>query len=237
VVMPAFNEADAIGGTLDELMAVVPRVAVVDDGSSDNTSEVAGSRGAKVLRLATNLYYGGALQAGLRYALQTEADIIVTFDADGQHDPSCIPALTAPVREGRADYVIGSRYISAGPGGFSIRGMGSRFFAGLTSFVLDKRITDPTSGFLAMSRDVARLFCGPLFPQDYPDADILIMLDRMGFRLLEVPVTMRVSRTGRSMHGGLLRPVYYLVKMSISMINLATRQDLRHRRREADIAV
>ncbi len=238
VVVPAYNEAQAIGETLDGLLEVASRVVVVDDGSDDRTAAVAAERGVTVLRLATNLYYGGALQAGFRYALKTDAQVIVTFDADGQHDPAYIESLVEPVRQGRADYVIGSRFLQDGANvSMSVRQIGIKIFAVLASLVLKRRVTDPTSGFLAMNREVARVFTGPLFPQDYPDADILIMLDRMGFGLLEVPVNMRPSISGGSMHAGILRPLYYTIKMSISMINLATRGDLKKRREEAKIAV
>jgi len=83
---------------------------------------------------------------------------------------------------------------------------------------------------------VARVFLSNLFPQDYPDADVIIMLDRMGFRIVEVPVKIRPSQSGQSMHGGFLKPLYYIAKMSVSMLHLATRSDLAQKRKEARIA-
>jgi glycosyltransferase involved in cell wall biosynthesis len=238
VIMPAFNEAGVIGETLAELRDYAAHVLVVDDGSSDGTAAEARAGGAEVLRLATNLNYGGALQAGFRYALKgTRFPWFVTFDADGQHDPAALGDLVSPLREGRCDYVLGSRFLGRGGDDIPLaRDIGIRLFARATSLALGRPISDPTSGLAAMSREVARVFLLDLYPQDYPDADVIIMLARMGFRVEEVPVDTRRSRSGKSMHAGLLRPLFYLYKMSLSMLNLATRRDLRERRKEADLA-
>jgi len=238
VVVPAYNEADVIGETLAELCKVAAHVLVVDDGSNDDTAERAMEEGAEVLRLPINLNYGGALQAGFRYALRkTRLPHAVTFDADGQHDPAYMERVLAPIRQGTADYVLGSRYLEPSGRAHSFsRQAGARLFAAATSAALGKRITDPTTGMTAMTREVARVFLSDLFPQDFPDADVLIMLDRMGFVIQEVPVRMRRSRSGRSMHAGLMRPLYYTLKMSVSMIHLLSRRDLPERRKEARLA-
>ena len=238
VVMPAYNEEGVIRETLKELLAVAPHVLVVDDGSDDGTGEAARSSGATVLRLATNLNYGGALQAGFRHSVRnTDFPYIVTFDADGQHDPAYIDPLLVPLRDGEADYVLGSRYLEGASTGASFsRDMGARLFAAATSIALGARITDPTSGLIVMTREVMQVFLLELFPQDFPDADVIIMLDRMGFKIKEVPVTMRPSKSGKSMHAGLIKPIYYIAKMSVSMLHLATRGDLMARRKEAQIA-
>ncbi len=237
IIIPAFNEAAVLGETLRELREQARHLLVVDDGSGDRTAAIARAGGARCLRLPTNLNYGGALQAGFRYALRkTEFPYFLTFDADGQHDPASLPGLLQPLREGRADYVLGSRFIEGRPDDAPLaRRVGIRLFAAAASWVLGQRITDPTTGLLGVGRETARMFLSPLFPQDYPDADVLIMLGRMGFRVLEVPVLMRPSRRAGSMHGGVLGPAYYLAKMSTSMIHLAARGDLLEKRREANL--
>jgi hypothetical protein len=237
VIIPAFNEAPVLAETLGELRGYARRLLVVDDGSQDETSRIARESGAGCLRLATNLNYGGALQAGLRFALrQTGFPYFLTFDADGQHDPAALAGLLEPLRQGRADYVLGSRFLAGAPVSLPLlRRAGIRLFAAAASSVLKFRITDPTTGLLGLTREAARMFLSPLFPQDYPDADVLIMLARMGFRIREVPGRMRPSRRRGSMHGGVLRPAYYLLKMSTSMIHLAARGDLREKRREATL--
>ena len=237
VIIPAFNEAPVLAETLAELSGYARHLLVVDDGSQDETSRIAQASGARCLRLATNLNYGGALQAGLRFALrQTGFPYFLTFDADGQHDPAALESLLEPLRQDRADYVLGSRFLTGAPVALPLtRRAGVRLFAAAASSVLNFKITDPTTGLLGLRREAARMFLSPLFPQDYPDADVLIMLARMGFRIREVPATMRPGRRPGSMHGGVLRPAYYLLKMSASMIHLAARGDLREKRREASL--
>ncbi|HUT51870.1 MAG TPA: glycosyltransferase family 2 protein [bacterium] len=238
IVVPAFNEAAVIGDTLHELLAVARYVLVVDDGSTDGTDRAARAAGAQVLRLGANLNYGGALQAGFRYAARRSSlPYVVTFDADGQHDPAHLDALLGPLREGRGDYVLGSRFQGGrAPSLPRSRDLGIRLFARAASLAVGFRVTDPTTGMAAMTREVSRVFLLDLFPQDYPDADVIIMLSRMGFKIIEVPVKMRPSHSGKSMHSGLIRPLYYIAKMSVSMIHLATRGDLREKRKEASIA-
>ncbi|MFO8056165.1 MAG: glycosyltransferase family 2 protein [bacterium] len=238
IVMPAYNEAEVIADTLSGLFEHGFHVLVVDDGSSDDTAEKARRAGAQVLKLAANLNYGGALQAGFRFALRhTDVPYLVSFDADGQHDPAHVDALLRPLREGKADYVIGSRYLEDGARGDSFyRDLGIRLFAKAASLAVGRRITDPTSGMVAFTREVAQVFMLDLFPQDYPDADVIVMLSRMGFAITEVPVSVGSRRSGASMHTGLLRPLYYIAKMTVSMLHLATRGDLREKRKEARIA-
>ncbi len=238
VVTPAYNEAKVIEATLSALFEKVERALVVDDGSSDETSRRAAAAGAETLRLATNLNYGGALQTGFLYAVKkTDLPYIMTFDADGQHDPSYLEAMLEPLRTGKADYVIGSRYLEGSPRGVpAARDLGIRLFAAAASAVVGQRITDPTSGLLAMTREVAQVLCSDFFPQDYPDADVVILLSRMGFRIMEVPVRMKPSPTGKSMHSGVTRPLFYVAKMSLAMIHAAARPDPRQKRKEAKIA-
>ncbi len=237
IVMPAYNEGEVIAETLSELMDYGFDVLVVDDGSTDDTGEKAKQAGATVLRLSTNLNYGGALQAGFRFALRhTSAAHLLSFDADGQHDPAEAPGLLQPLREGLADYVIGSRYISNTRGHSRYRDLGIRLFGKAASLAVGRRITDPTSGMAAMTREVASVFLLDLFPQDYPDADVIVMLSRMGFNITELPVSVRSRKSGVSMHTGLLRPLYYLAKMTVSLLHIATRGDLAEKRKEACIA-
>jgi len=110
VVVPAYNEGRVIGATVDSLLSAGYRVVVVDDGSSDDTGDV---RRLPVvyLRHPVNLGQGAALQTGMTYALRAGAQIVVHFDADGQHDCRQIESLIAPILEGRADVVLGSRFL------------------------------------------------------------------------------------------------------------------------------
>ena len=111
VVVAAFNEAGRLGETLASLDTSRYVVAVVDDGSSDATSAIAGAYPVWLLRHPINCGAGAALRTGMTFALSRGADIIVAFDADGQHDAAEIPLLVAPARDGGFDVVIGSRFL------------------------------------------------------------------------------------------------------------------------------
>jgi glycosyltransferase involved in cell wall biosynthesis len=202
VIVPAHDEEESLPRTLAELAAAVPELdcLVVDDGSHDATACVAAEHGVDVLRHPFNLGVGGALQTGFRWAVERGYDIGVQLDADGQHDPACLEALLEPVRSGRCDVSIGSRYVrDSGYRAPLARRAGMVLFSGLVSAALGTPITDTTSGFRAYARRVMEV-CQHDFPWDFPDAPLLIRLGRSGFRLAEVPVRMRERRAGRSFY-------------------------------------
>jgi hypothetical protein len=213
VIIPAHNEQESLPRTLGEVRAAAPEagVLVVDDGSRDATASVARRHGVPVLRHPVNLGVGGALQTGFRWALEHGYDVGVQLDADGQHDPAYLAALLEPMRAGRCDVSIGSRYVRrSGYRAPVARRLGMVLFSGLVSAVLHERITDTTSGFRAYARPVMEV-CQHDFPKDFPDAPLLIALGRRGFRLEEVPVEMRERRAGRSFYT-LGKSLYYPYK-------------------------
>jgi glycosyltransferase involved in cell wall biosynthesis len=190
---------------------------VVNDGSHDETCDAARSAGALVISHPFNLGYGVAIQTGYKYAQAKGYDFVVQMDGDGQHDPAYIKALLAPVLDGETDFTLGSRFLDVQSYAPSLaRQVGMVFFRWLVSTLIKTRITDSTSGFQAFNRRVIRYFTTEVFPCDYPDADMLITLHRAGFRILEVPVRMHASVTGKSMHTG-WKPLYYMFKMLLSI--------------------
>lgn len=219
VLIPAYNEEQCLGEVLDRIRAACPfDVVIVDDGSVDATARVARQHGAIVLRHPFNMGYGAALQTGYKYAAQLDYEVLVQIDADGQHDPSYIVPLARRILDGHSDACVGSRFL-LGEGYIPpfARRLGMVLFGKIASVVTHRRVTDPTSGYQALSRRVFRFFKSDLFPADYPDADVLILLYRAGFRAEEIPVAMRASVTGQSMHGGILRPMFYVFKMLLSI--------------------
>src|SRR5215510_6249182 len=157
VIVPALNEEESLPRTLDEVRKVAPQVdlLVVDDGSHDATAEVARQRGVPVVHHAVNLGVGAALQTGFRWACEHGYDVGIQLDADGQHDPAYLPALLAPVLEGRCDVAIGSRFVSAS--GYRApwnRRLGMLLFSGVVRLALGRAISDTTSGFRAYNRPV-----------------------------------------------------------------------------------
>ncbi len=216
-VIPAFREAGRIGKVVAALAEQGFEVLVVDDHSGDATAEEAAAAGAKVVRLPYRLGYGGALQTGYLYALARGYEAVVQLDGDGQHEPACARDVVGPILSGEADVVMGSRFLEDPDYPMPwMRRMGRRLFGGLAGLIVRRKVTDPTTGYQAVARKVLRLYASQLFPEDYPDADMLVMLHRMGFRVREVPVKMYPS-PGASMHSGIVRPLYYLYKMTLAI--------------------
>ena len=146
VVIPAFNESATIGRLIHEMKPFVHCVIVLDDGSFDDTAIQARNSGARVIRHVSNEGYDRALQKGLTEALNLGADILVTFDADGQHDPRYIRQLSQPIVLGQADLVAGQRS--------TITCFGEKVFALYTSARFGVR--DPLCGLKAYSRHLCQ---------------------------------------------------------------------------------
>jgi hypothetical protein len=219
-IVPALNEAEVIGRVVEEIRAADPRidVVVVDDASSDETAEVARALGASVLRLPFNVGIGGAVQTGFRFAVAQGYDLAVRLDGDGQHDAREIPKLLGPVERGDANIVIGSRFAEAG-GTYRppfARRIGIRVFARLVSLLGGQRVTDTTSGFIALDRLGIQLFARD-YPHDYPEVEATLVALRSGLRLAQVQVEMRERETGASSIT-FLRSLYYIVKVMLALL-------------------
>ena len=226
VVMPAHNEEESLGPTLVRVREALPHadVVVVNDYSTDRTSEVAWAHGAHVVELPCNLGYGGAVQTGFKFAIAGNYDIVLQIDADGQHDPASAKDLLGPVLRGETDVAIGSRFL--GQAKYRIPGMrrlGMGVFGSIVSFVTRQRFSDPTSGYQALDRKVVEFFARDNYPSDFPDADTIILLALAGFRVREVPVTMEARTAGTSMHSN-LKAFYYVAKMLLSILMVLLRQ-------------
>jgi len=226
IIIPAYNEAGRIATSIAGIRKFGNAdVVVVDDGSNDDTAGEAKAAGARVIELPFNLGYGAALQTGFKYALDKGYEFAVQMDADGQHDPLSMEALISPVLRDEIDVVIGSRFLDKGnyKAPF-VRRMGMYFFGIIASLFTGRRITDPTSGFQALNKKVMEFYASDAYPADYPDADVIIMLHRQGFRFKEVPVIMH-NAAKRSMHGGILKPLYYIFKMMLSIFVTLLRKE------------
>jgi glycosyltransferase involved in cell wall biosynthesis len=218
--MPAFNEAGRVGDVVCDVRESLPTadVLVIDDGSTDATADEARAAGALVASLPLNSGYGAALQTGYKYAVRHGYRLIGQIDADGQHQARYFQDMLSALEDSDAHVVIGSRFLDK-DGHYQAsraRAVGIALFGRIASRLTRQHVTDPTSGFQVLSVDVARFFCSDVYPSDYPDADILILLHRSGFRVCEVPVQMRPS-TNVSMHAG-HESLYYVYKMFLSIL-------------------
>jgi len=192
IQIPAYNEEATIAKALAALPRSVPgfssvETLVIDDGSTDATSERAREAGAgRVVRLTTNRGLAEAFSVGLSEALAMGADVIVNFDADLQYDPADIPALVAPVLEGRADFTIGDR----GPGQLAHFSPSKRLLQRMGSWVVRQasgiQVTDAVSGFRAVSAEAARRL--NVFSKLTYTLETLIQAGYKGLRVVSVPV-------------------------------------------------
>jgi glycosyltransferase involved in cell wall biosynthesis len=217
-IVPALNEEVTVGRVIDEIRAFDPgfAIVVVDDGSTDRTAGVAVDRGAHVLRLPFNLGIGGAMQTGFRFAFEQGYDIAVQIDGDGQHDPSQLPKILAPVLAGEADLCVGSRFTGQGAYRSSfLRRIGIKIFASIVSAVVGQKVTDTTSGFRAVNSKGIALFASD-YPHDYPEVEATVMCVKHKLRLKEVPVEMR-ERGGGASSITALRSIYYMTKVLLAI--------------------
>lgn len=208
VIIPAYNEASVIGQTVSDVRKICSNVVVVDDGSGDETGKAAEAAGAKVSRHIINRGQGAALRTGINYALSLGADIIVTFDADGQFDAAEIEKICGPIISGEADIVLGSRFLhSSSP--FSkgeLEGVGNKipflkrmilrpailFTRALTGLEL----SDTHNGFRALNRAAAEKI---ELRQDRMahSSEIIHEIARLNLKYKEIPITVNYTDYSR----------------------------------------
>ncbi len=223
IVIPAYNEQEALAGVLSEIRAMPPSddvelaAVVVDDGSIDRTSEVAREGGARVLRLCRNLGIGGAVQSGLRLARRERFDFAVQVDGDGQHPPGEIMKLIAAA--GDADLLIGTRFSPGDKANFKstpLRRLGSWWLRLVLRVMARVRVSDPTSGFRLYGPRALALF-DETYPYDFPEPESLAVARKAGLVIRETPVTMRTRQGGSSSIAG-FSTIYYMLKVTIAVV-------------------
>jgi glycosyltransferase involved in cell wall biosynthesis len=217
LIIPAFNEAATVAGVIFAARQHFSGdVAVIDDGSEDDTSALAREAGAAVLRHPCNLGIGAAVQTGFLYALQQGYDFVVRQDGDGQHDPSTIPRLLEVLERDEADIVVGSRFLAReGYQSTIVRRIGI-FILGIVSALVGARITDPTSGYWAVNRRALKVLARSQ-PDDYPETEALVLASRAGFRVRELPVIMYARIAGRSSIGAIYSG-FFMLKVVLALL-------------------
>ncbi|MCL5023594.1 MAG: glycosyltransferase family 2 protein [Nitrospirae bacterium] len=218
VVVPAYNEEGCIRGVLEDLREHFPAgdLVVINDGSRDGTSAASKSLGAKVIDLPYNLGIGGAMQTGFLYALSEGYDAVVQFDGDGQHSAEEIPKIFRPFEQGKADLVVGSRFLSDSGFTSSIqRRLGSKILSFVVSTLVGKRLTDTTSGFRVYGGRAIDFFSS-VYPEDYPEVEALILAHKKGLKIEEVAARMAPRVAGKSSIT-VPRAIYYMVKVLLAI--------------------
>jgi len=217
VGIPAYNEEKTIARVVLQAQMYADRVVVCDDGSDDLTGDIAGRLGADVVRHGRNLGYGAAIGSLFVRAKELGADVLVTLDADGQHDPSEIPNVVKPIMDGAADVVIGSRFVDKRLA-YTIpwyRRAGVKFITRLVSSTSKRGVKDAQSGFRAYSRRSLETLT--MFESGMGvSVEILINARKHGLRICEVPSMCNYKDVEGSTHN----PVRHAVDVVMSVVRL-----------------
>ncbi|TQJ41527.1 glycosyltransferase involved in cell wall biosynthesis [Arthrobacter sp. SLBN-112] len=225
VIMPAWNESEAIGNTIREVFEFGPPcdVLVVDDGSRDKTAIVAREAGATVLQLPFNMGVGGAMRTGFKYAKNHGYSRVIQVDADGQHDPRDIKAVLDGLQH--ADIAIGARF--ADKGNYTVRGprkWAMKVLAWTISRIAGTPLTDVTSGFRAANTKAIRQYVDH-YPAEYlgDTIDSLVVAIRSGCTVKQVAVSMRARQGGTPSHDP-MKAAIYLGRSGMALLFALTRK-------------
>ena len=195
--IPAFNEEKNIGSIVAKLSQKYEKIIVCDDGSSDMTSSIASSMGAHIVKHEKNMGYGSAIKTIFNEAKNVGGDVLVTFDADGQHQITEIESVLKPISEDHADIVIGSRFLGKTKNLPKYRKIGIKTITGLTNVATGSKITDSQSGFRAYGKKVL----DEIVPTESGmgiSTEILIKASKKQLRITEVPITITYDNISHS---------------------------------------
>lgn len=234
IIIPAYNEEKNIIRVFEQLEKLdIPSIAdilVIDDASTDQTGRIVRERQYELVTHIYNLGYGSALQSGYKYAVRRNYGYVIQMDADGQHDACNIPAIYRELKgtgidTDKADIVLGSRFMEESSD-FRVsllKKWAYAMFRFLIRQATGRHIVDPTTGLQGLGRE-AFLFYSEYnhFDDKYPDANMLMQMLLLGYRVREVPAVMHVRKSGQSMHSG-LRPGWYMLRMLFSMLTVVFR--------------
>jgi len=190
--IPAYNEEKNIASIITKLKKITDSIIVCDDGSSDMTAEISKNLGATVISHKKNMGYGVAINSIFQKAKELNIDLLVTFDADGQHRVEDIQNVIEPIKNNVADLVIGSRFLDKKSNVPNYRKIGIKVITKITNVSIKKKLTDSQSGFRAYNKQVL----SQISPSDIGmgiSTEILIKSSSKGLRIMEVPVTILYS--------------------------------------------
>lgn len=231
IIIPAYNEEESIKGFLSSLTeSDVPDFAdilVINDASVDATADIVKSFQIPVISHPYNLGYGTALQTGYKYAVAKDYRYVIQIDADGQHDICNISKIYDCLRsKENPDMVIGSRFLKESQS-FAIpitKKLAILFFRKAVYAASRQKITDPTSGLQGLNRSVFAYYAQfGNFDNNYPDANMIIQMALLGYHIQEIPAVMHMRHAGKSMHFGILEPLFYMCVMIFSTCNVLIR--------------
>jgi len=194
--IPCFNEAPYIGSVVLQTKKYVDQVIVIDDGSTDNTAEIARAAGAVVIKHRQNYGKGVAVSSAFREAQVRKAEVLVLLDGDGQHNPAQIPEIIRPLLEKKADAVVGSRFLEAKKFVPKYRTFGQSLLTWITNLGSPTRLTDSQSGFRGFSRKAVEVMDLKETGLSVESEMQLVMREK-GLKILEVPVKVHYHRKAK----------------------------------------
>ena len=215
IVIPAYNEAEMIGQVLSELVEHNRsyKIVIVDDGSSDDTAKIAAGRPVHILRHPINLGQGAALATGIEYALNQNADIVVTFDADGQMLPQDIDKLVDEVSKDGVDVALGTRFLSSSPIGMSkVKKLGLKLATILTKITTGLMVTDTHNGIRAFKADALRKITITQNQMAHA-SEIISQIARNKLSWCEVPVTIKYTKYSKAKGQSILNSINILFEL------------------------
>jgi glycosyltransferase involved in cell wall biosynthesis len=219
VIIPAYNEEKNIKHVVEDIVNNSQGFdyVVINDSSTDDTKSVCVKNGYNFVNLPVNLGIGGAVQTGYLYAYANNYDIVVQFDGDGQHDARYLNNMFEYMNNNKLDMLIGSRFIkNEGFQSSFARRIGIVYFSILIRKLTGATITDPTSGYRMINRDLIKLFCH-YYPKDYPEPESVVTVLRNSYLVGEMPVMMKERENGKSSIN-FVKSFYYMVKVTLAIL-------------------
>ena len=231
IIIPAYNEEKSILKVCEGIWNYNKNnkdnydIIVINDGSKDNTEEILEKNNIPHIKLIRNLGIGGAVQTGYKYAKENNYDVAVQYDGDGQHNIEYVKELIKPIEEGKANMVIGSRFVENIETfkSSAARRIGIKIISFFIKLVTGKKIYDTTSGMRAIDSKIIAKFSED-YPTEYPEPISTVKALRAGYTLLEKPVKMNERKEGVSSIRA-WKNAYYMINVVLSIILIGLRRD------------
>ncbi|MCS4488038.1 glycosyltransferase family 2 protein [Streptococcus sciuri] len=227
VIIPAYNEEESILKTVQSILTFSESeqldftldYIVINDGSTDSTREILDAHRLNAIHLIANLGIGGAVQTGYKYAARYGYDVAVQFDGDGQHDIASLPSLLEPLKEGRADLVIGSRFVGDIRSEFQttfMRRFGINVISFMMKLVTGQKIYDTTSGYRLANKEIIAQFV-KRYPRKYPEPESTVHVLKRKKRVMECPANMH-DRLGGQSSITPFKSIRYMLEVCLSIV-------------------
>ena len=214
IIIPAFNESKNLKSLIEDIKSYGYDYLIINDKSTDNTSEVCKKEGFEILNLPVNLGIAGVTRVGFKYAYDNNYDCVICIDGDGQHQPKYVAPLIKEIENG-FDYVVGSRFVNEKKS-FSTRMIGSRIICFFIKIKSGVKVTDPTSGMRALGKKTIAEFSKEM--NFYAEPDALCYLIRKGFKVKEVQVEMLDRQEGSSYFVNPFKAIKFMIGVIISIL-------------------